>query len=260
MLQTTQQVPLTQTLKTSITPAQGGITNTVRAGSIVQLPVGSIVPVNVNGQIVNVKTVPAPVQQTTYSTQSIPAQTYQTTSIKQTATGPTPTPQLRTLPPRYVKNELPAQYKTVTLPAKYVTTRLPPIGPPPTPANLLSVPTTATSTLTPPVITSTLPPETVTSVPVPPPITSSVVPQPMSSVVVAQPAATTVTNVIPAQQFLNKSIKMGAPIQSLPVQTVTTSINPIATPFGTTPVGAIGTPLYSTGSSPVLTSQIVPQM
>ena len=55
---------------------------------------------------------------------------------------PAPTPQLRTLPPRYVKNVLPPKYNTVTLPPKVVTSRLPPIGPPPTPQMPLPTPPT----------------------------------------------------------------------------------------------------------------------
>ena len=154
-------------LQASLTPVQAGsvVQSTaqqnmapVQPGSLLQLPPGSMVPVQAGNSIVYVPTQPVATQASTvnmsvqqpvqYQTQSVQ---YQTQSyhpepvVEQQAFpqlenvteapefGSTTTPQLRTLQPRIVRNELPPQYKQVTLPAKIVTTRLPPIGPPPTP-------------------------------------------------------------------------------------------------------------------------------
>lgn len=121
----------------------------VQAGSILQLPPGSMVPVQAGNSIVYVPTQPIATQQVSVQPQvQYQTQTYQapvetqvqsqfdpsTANLQEAPQyGNTTTPQLKTLQPRIVRNELPPQYKRVVLPAKVITTRLPPIGPPPTP-------------------------------------------------------------------------------------------------------------------------------
>ena len=121
----------------------------VQAGSILQLPPGSMVPVQAGNSIVYVPTQPIATQQVSAQPQvQYQTQTYQapvetqvqsqfdpsTANLQEAPQyGNTTTPQLKTLQPRIVRNELPPQYKRVVLPAKVITTRLPPIGPPPTP-------------------------------------------------------------------------------------------------------------------------------
>ena len=147
-------------LQASLTPVQAGsvVQSTaqqnmapVQPGSLLQLPPGSMVPVQAGNSIVYVPTQPVATQASTVNMSVQQPVQYQTQSyhpepvVEQQAFpqlenvteapefGSTTTPQLRTLQPRIVRNELPPQYKQVTLPAKIVTTRLPPIGPPPTP-------------------------------------------------------------------------------------------------------------------------------
>ena len=141
----------------STTMAQSAVQQNMapfQAGSIVQFPPGSMVPVQHGNSIVYVQTQPIATQQVQqvsvqpqvqYQTQSYqpPVETqvvqsqFDPNANLQEAPeyGNTTTPQLKTLTPRIVKNTLPPQYKQVVLPAKVVTTRLPPIGPPPTPEN-----------------------------------------------------------------------------------------------------------------------------
>ena len=73
----------------SVIPAETAIANPVTAGIIVELPVGSLVHVNVNGNLVPVRNIPAPmtsiqtsIKVSTYTTKSVPVQT--TTSMVQT--------------------------------------------------------------------------------------------------------------------------------------------------------------------------------
>ena len=161
----------------------------VQAGSILQLPPGSMVPVQVGNSIAYVPTQPIATQQVSvqpqvqYQTQSYqpPVETQVVQSQFDLGAniheapefGSTTTPQLKTLTPRVLKNTLPPQYKQVVLPAKVVTTRLPPIGPPPTPELNFQLP--------PP------PTETHQSVTVPTPVVetqvqSAMVPQPVQQV------------------------------------------------------------------------------
>lgn len=154
-------------LQASLTPVQAGsvVQSTVQQnmapvqpGSLLQLPPGSMVPVQAGNSIVYVPTQPVATQASTvnmsvqqpvqYQTQSVQYQTQsyhpepvvvqqafpQLENVTEAPEfGSTTTPQIRTNQPRIVRNELPPQYRQVTLPAKIVTTRLPPIGPPPTP-------------------------------------------------------------------------------------------------------------------------------
>lgn len=193
MLQSTTTPTVSPGFQTgSVVPGQ---VSPVQAGSIVALPPGSIVNVSVGGKLVPVKTVSAPgVAQTTmlpppvlpgsivqspfattttsvvqrtsiqpttvpFSTQSVsvPVPMQSTLVQNQTVEG-NPTPTVKTLPPKIVKNQLPPQYKTVTLPPKVVQTRLAPIGPAPTPQLQLpnqSVTLPTTSIVNPPLTTTT---------------------------------------------------------------------------------------------------------
>ena len=201
----------------------------VQAGSILQLPPGSMVPVQAGNSIVYVPTQPIATQQVSvqpqvqYQTQTYqaPVETVQSQFDPSTANlqeapqyGNTTTPQLKTLQPRIVRNELPPQYKRVVLPAKVITTRLPPIGPPPTPELNFQLPPPA---------------ETYQSVTVPQPI------QTVQSVMVPQPVQTVQSVMMPmsvqAPQYQTASVPMPA--------YQTASIPQLSQPnFGTTSVTA----------------------
>ena len=240
----------------SVIPAETANANPVKAGSIVGLPVGSLVHVNVGGNLVPVRTVPAPmtsvqtsVQVPTYATTSVPVQTM--TSVVQTAPAEgNPTPTVRTLPARIVRNQLAPKYNTVTLPARVVQTRLPPILPPPTPQLSIQAPTVQTVPLPPPTMPTTFSTQSITV----PPVQSMAVPNTVQSVTYP----TTVQSVVRAP--------VTAPTQTLslqaPITTTTTSILPTTTTtYGTASVGQnvqFGTasvPMtYATASAPVTTT------
>jgi hypothetical protein len=227
-------------LQASLTPVQAGsvVQSTaqqnmapVQPGSLLQLPPGSMVPVQAGNSIVYVPTQPVATQASTvnmsvqqpvqYQTQSVQ---YQTQSyhpepvVEQQAFpqlenvteapefGSTTTPQLRTLQPRIVRNELPPQYKQVTLPAKIVTTRLPPIGPPPTPELNFQLPPPPVETVQ--SVAYTQPVQQVQSVMIPQPVQqvqSVMVPQ---SIMVPQYQ----TASVPAPAYATSSIpQMSAP-------------------------------------------------
>ena len=201
----------------------------VASGSLMQVPPGTMVPVKVGNSVVMVPTQPVATQNVVrMSVQQQPVQ-YKTESVNMTApveteyvpSDPnifpapnypqTTTPMLKTLQPKYVKNELPPQHKQVTLPPKIITTRLPPIGPPPTPAEL--------------------------DIPLPAPTLPEPEPQ-VQSVMVQQP----VTYQVPVQTvqtvMVPTSVMMPAyQTASVPVQSVqTTQLS--APKFGTTSVVA----------------------
>ena len=185
-----------------------------QTGSIMGVPPGTLVPVQVGNNIVQVPTQPVQTQTVHMSIQPQPQ--YQTISVPVTSTveapvdlppnvvpapqyGQATTPSLKTLPARIIKKELPPQYKQKMLPAKVVTQRLPPIGPPATPE-----------------------PTPVQSVPVYEP--------PRQSIVVQQvPTSTVLVPVVQAPQYQTVSV---------PVSTIQTA--PIAQPsvanYGTTSV------------------------
>ena len=201
----------------------------VQSGSILQLPPGSMVPVQAGNSIVYVPTQPIATQQVSvqpqvqYQTQTYqaPVETVQSQFDPSTANlqeapqyGNTTTPQLKTLQPRIVRNELPPQYKRVVLPAKVITTRLPPIGPPPTPELNFQLPPPA---------------ETYQSVTVPQTV------QTVQSVMVPQPVQTVQSVMMPmsvqAPQYQTASVPMPA--------YQTASIPQLSQPnFGTTSVTA----------------------
>jgi hypothetical protein len=205
----------------------------VQAGSILQLPPGSMVPVQAGNSIVYVPTQPIATQQVSVQPQvQYQTQTYQApveTQYEQVQSqfdpstanlqeapqyGNTTTPELKTLQPRIVRNELPPQYKRVVLPAKVITTRLPPIGPPPTPELNFQLPPPA---------------ETYQSVTVPQPV------QTVQSVMVPQPVQTVQSVMMPmsvqAPQYQTASVPMPA--------YQTASIPQLSQPnFGTTSVTA----------------------
>ena len=207
----------------------------VPAGSVLQLPPGSMVPVQAGNNMVYVPTQPIATQQVPaqpqvqYQTQSYqpPVETqyaepvqsqFDPTGLQEAPEyGNTTTPQLKTLQPRVVRNELPPQYKRVVLPAKIVTTRLPPIGPPPTPELNFQVP--------PP------PTETYQSVTVPTPVVETQV----QSVMVPQPV----------QQV--QSVMMPQPVQQ--VQSVMMPMTVQAPQYPTT---SVPMPAYQTASIPQL--------
>ena len=223
-------------LQASLTPVQAGsvVQSTVQQnmapvqpGSLLQLPPGSMVPVQAGNSIVYVPTQPVATQASTVNMsvqQPVQYQTYQTQSyhpepvVEQQAFpqlenvteapefGSTTTPQLRTLQPRIVRNELPPQYKQVTLPAKIVTTRLPPIGPPPTPELNFQLPPPPVETVQ--SVAYTQPVQQVQSVMIPQPVQqvqSVMVPQ---SIMVPQYQ----TASVPAPAYATSSIpQMSAP-------------------------------------------------
>lgn len=200
----------------------------VQSGSIMQVPPGTMVPVQAGGSIVMVPTQPVATQsvqmsvQPQYQTTSYQPQVQTTTYQTQVETEPqlpyepapsygqTTTPQLKTLEPRIIRNQLPPQHKTVTLPAKIVTTRLPPIGPPPTPELNLQLP--------PP----TLPPaQTIQSVVVPEPVQPV---QSVQTVMVPQPVPIQ-SVVVPQYQTL-----------SVPTMQTASLVQPSAPKYGSTSV------------------------
>lgn len=216
----------------------------VQAGSVLQLPPGSMVPVQVGNSIAYVPTQPIATQQVSvqpqvqYQTQSyqppvetqvVQSQFDPSANIQEAPEyGNTTTPQLKTLTPRVLKNTLPPQYKQVVLPAKIVTTRLPPIGPPPTPELNLQLPPPA---------------ETYQSATVPTPVVetqvqSVMMPQPVQqvqSVLVPQPVQQVQSVMMPmsiqAPQYPTTSVPMPA--------YQTASIPQLSQPkFGTTSVTA----------------------
>ena len=268
----------------SIIPAETANANPVTAGSIVGLPVGSLVHVNVNGNLVPVRTVPAPmanvqtsVQMPAYTTTSVPVQT--TTSVIQTAAPEgNPTPTVRTLPPRIVRNQLAPKYNTVTLPAKVVQTRLAPILPPPTPQLSIQAPPVQTVPLPPPPMPTTFSTQSITvppvqSVTVPNALQSVTLPPRVSSVVrppvtvpaqtlsVQAPITTTTTSILPTTTTTYGTASVG---QNIPFGTTSvpmpygTASAPITTTYGTTSVGA---PQYTTiGNSAVIGNQGLPML
>ncbi len=193
MLTTTSTPALTSPIPTGSVVPVGLPINPVKVGSIISYPPGTPVPVNVGGSIVNVKTVPAPAQ-SVYQTTSVPVATPAAVSVTGTslnipvaantsvATSTAPTPTLRTLPPKIIRNQLPPKYNTVTLPAQVVQTRLPPLGPPATPQlSQIAVSTPITTVKVPKVQQVVVPNKTRISIPVPVPgavqsVGSSVVP------------------------------------------------------------------------------------
>ena len=229
--------------------AQTQSMQTVQSGSLLQVPPGTMVPVQVGNSIVQVPTQPVATQQVTTQSIQVPVQsTYQTTSYQPTVEnqyipddpntvpapqyGQTQTPTLKTLQPRIIRNQLPPQHKTVTLPAKIVTTRLPPIGPPPTPELNLNIPPPA------------LPPmETVESV---------VLPQPVQQVQTYQSVQQVPVQSI--QQVPVQSIQQ-VPVQSIqqvPVQSVLVS-QPVQVP-----IQSVVVPQYQTTSVPLPNYQTAP--
>ena len=269
MLTTTSTPVLTSPIPTgSVVPA-GIPINPVKVGSIISYPPGTPVPVNVGGSIVNVKTVPAPVQ-SVYQTTSVPIATPATVSVTRTslnvpvtttttslATSTAPTPTLRTLPPKIIRNQLPPKYNTVTLPAKVVQTKLPPLGPPPTPQlSQIAVSTPITTVKVPKVQQVVVPNKTKISVPVPVPVavqplTTSVVPTAVPTSVatsVVQPVASSVVPVAPVQSVV-APIGVGSvrPLASYATTSVrqvplaTTSVTP-----GLYSAGSVGTPVLRT--------------
>ena len=139
--------PLQSTSAIPQAPMQSNLAP-VQTGSIMGVPPGTLVPVQVGNNIVQVPTQPVQTQTVHMSIQPQPQ--YQTISVPVTSTveapvdlppnvvpapqyGQATTPSLKTLPARIIKKELPPQYKQKMLPAKVVTQRLPPIGPPATP-------------------------------------------------------------------------------------------------------------------------------
>ena len=205
--------PLQSTSAIPQAPMQSNLAP-VQTGSIMSVPPGTLVPVQVGNNIVQVPTQPVQTQTVHMSIQPQPQ--YQTISVPVTSTveapvdlppnvvpapqyGQATTPSLKTLPARIIKKELPPQYKQKMLPAKVVTQRLPPIGPPATPE-----------------------PTPVQSVPVYEP--------PRQSIVVQQvPTSTVLVPVVQAPQYHTVSV---------PVSTIQTA--PIAQPsvanYGTTSV------------------------
>ena len=269
----------------SVIPAETANANPVTAGSIVGLPVGSLVHVNVNGNLVPVRTVPAPmtsvqtsVNVPTYTTTSVPVQT--TTSVVQTAAPEgNPTPTVRTLPPRIVRNQLAPKYNTVTLPPKVVQTRLAPILPPPTPQLSIqappvqsytlppqTVPTTfATQSITVPPVQSVTIPNTVQSVTLPPRVQSIVrapVTAPTQTLSVQAPLTTTTTSIMPTTTTTYGTASVG---QNIPFGTASV---PMTIPYGTAsaPIttttygtASVGAPQYTTfGNSTVVGNAGVP--
>ena len=242
----------------SVIPAETANANPVTAGSIVGLPVGSLVHVNVNGNLVPVRTVPAPmtsaqtsVQVPAYTTTSVPVQTM--TSVIQNAPAEgNPTPTVRTLPAKIVRNQLAPKYNTVTLPAKVVQTRLAPILPPPTPQLSIQAPPVQTVPLPPPPMPTTFATQSITV----PPVQSVTVPNTLQSVTLP-----------PTVQSVVRS-PLTAPTQTLsvqaPVTTTTTSILPTTTTtYGTAsvgqniPFGTASVPMtlpYGTASAPITTT------
>ena len=205
--------PLQSTSAIPQAPMQSNLAP-VQTGSIMSVPPGTLVPVQVGNNIVQVPTQPVQTQTVHMSIQPQPQ--YQTISVPVTSTveapvdlppnvvpapqyGQATTPSLKTLPARIIKKELPPQFKQRMLPAKVVTQRLPPIGPPATPE-----------------------PTPVQSVPVYEP--------PRQSIVVQQvPTSTVLVPVVQAPQYQTVSV---------PVSTIQTA--PIAQPsvanYGTTSV------------------------
>lgn len=212
----------------------------VEAGSLMQVPPGTMVPVNVGGTIYHVPTQPVATQNVLHmSMQPVQTPQYETTSIQVPVETqeqyippmenvvPAPqyqhlsTPTVKTLPPRIVRNQLPPQHKQVMLPAKVVQTRLPPLGPPPTPELNLQLP---------------------------PPV------QTVSSVVVPQPVQTVQSIMVPQQ----------VPTIQIPVQTVMApyssasvgQIGQVSVPnYTTASVGQLSTPNFGTTS----VTQVTPQ-
>lgn len=237
----------------SIIPAETANANPVTAGSIVGLPVGSLVHVNVNGNLVPVRTVPAPmtnvqtsVQVPAYTTASVPVQT----SVIQTAPAEgNPTPTVRTLPARIVRNQLAPKYNTVTLPAKVVQTRLAPILPPPTPQ--LSIPTPPVqSTILPPPMPTTFSTQSITV----PPVQQVTVPNTLQSVTLPPRVSSVVR---PPVTVPTQTLSVQAPLATTSIMPTTTTTYGTASvgqniPFGTTSV-PMNIP-YGTTSAPITTT------
>ena len=194
----------------SIVPGGGIAMEPVRQGSLIAVPPGTTVPVNVNGSIVHVKTVPAP----------------QTASVR--VSNPVPkgnnlgnVPTIITLPPKYIKTQLPPKYNTETLPEKIIQQKLPPLGPPAL-APKLSIPTQ--SVVVPSTQSVVVPPPQ----PVVVPSTQSVVvppPQPVvvpstQSVVVPPPQPILQSAVVPQASAVTSQIIGYAPIYATtPIKT-----------------------------------------
>lgn len=182
-------------------PLQSSVQQTnmapVTSGSLLQLPPGTLVPVKVGNSIVMAPTQPVanqPVQpQYEVETYQVPVQSQQE-YVPGPNVYPAPqyqqetTPQLRTLQPKIVKNQLPPQHKQVVLPAKVVTTHLPPIGPPPTPELDIPLPPVQPVAIPEPV---TVPVRPVQTVLVPKPVTYQI---PVQSVAVPNYQVVSVPN------------------------------------------------------------------
>ena len=264
----------------SVIPAETANANPVKAGSIVGLPVGSLVHVNVGGNLVPVRTVPAPmtniqtsVQVPTYATTSVPVQTM--TSVVQTAPAEgNPTPTVRTLPPRIVRNQLAPKYNTVTLPAKVVQTRLAPILPPPTPQLSIQAPpvqsvplppppmptTFATQSITVPPVQSVTVPNTLQSVTLPPRVQSVVrapLTVPTQTLSVQAPITTTTTSIMPTTTTTYGTASVGQNVQfgtaSVPMTYATASAPVTTTTYGTT---SVGVPQYTTVGNSAMAGNI----
>ena len=206
------------------------------AGSMLQVPPGTMVPVQVGNSIVMAPTQPVQTQsvvQTTIAQPEYQIQSYQPpveTEYIPPMENVVPAPQyqqydkpmLKTLEPRIVRNELPPQYKTVTLPAKIVTQRLPPIGPPPTPE--LNIP---------------LPP--VEPVPIPEPVA---IPAPVQSVQQYQSVMVPQVRTVMVPQV--KTVMMPQTQVSMMPQYQTTSI-PVAN-YQTASIGQLGQPKFGSTS------------
>lgn len=240
----------------SIIPAETANANPVTAGSIVGLPVGSLVHVNVNGNLVPVRTVPAPmanvqtsIKVPTYATTSVPVQA--TTSIVQTAAPEgNPTPTVRTLPPKIVRNQLAPKYNTVTLPAKVVQTRLAPILPPPTPQLSIQAPPVQNITLPPPTMPTTFSTQSINV----PPIQSVTVPNTLQSVTLPPRVSSVVR---PPVTVPTQTLSVQAPITTTSVMPTTTTTYGTASIGQNIPFGTASVPMtipYGTASAPITTT------
>ena len=132
----------------SVIPGVTWSVQPVKVGSIVGLPPGSVVPAAMTTtNVVQTQAVPTTIQTEQVNLPTTPIQA-------------APTPTLRILPLKIVRNQLSPKYNTATLPEKVVTTRLPPLP-------------------TPPAVSVAIPPLTKTVVkiiPMPTPVKSIVVP------------------------------------------------------------------------------------
>ena len=225
-------VPLQSTMvqsvqpQASILPGQASsIAQPVTAGSMLGVPPGTLVPVQVGNSIVQVPTQPVQTQsvlhmsmQPVYQTQTIqvPVETQvavpEPVEIVPQTQPQIPTPTVKTLPPKIIRNELPPKHNQVMLPAKVVQTRLPPIGPPPTPELNLQVPPPA-------------PVETIQSVVVPQTTSIQYIEQPVTQTVAVPVVQVPVQSVIAQPVMVPNYQTMSVPQQvAAPVHTGTSVI------------------------------------